>query len=430
MRMIPTWRPRTVIAIALLTAACSGLTDVRAPDIVQPSALESAQGAEALRAGALRSFALAYAGSPVRGQVAISGAMADEFAGTSFQGTRDLLPADQRVIPDPSAVYPYLQVHQARQSATAAAVALRRFAPDAPARIGDMLALVGFTEVFLGENLCSGIPLGDIVDGRPMFGVPLSTVQIFERAVVHFDSAIALAVDSARILNIARVGRGRALLNLGRFADAAAAVADVPTAVSYSVEYAATIQPNVLFELMNTQRYLTVADQEGANGLDFRSAADPRVPTQLAGKSPEGVDTYAFTPYSSLASPVPLATGIEARLIEAEAALHAGDAAGALALLNALRATRADLPPLTLQATEPARVDQLFRERAFWLFATGHRHGDLRRLIRQYGRPAGTVFPVGTALLAGIAYGSDVTFTPDESQRTSPNFTSCTDRGA
>jgi hypothetical protein len=295
-----------------------------------------------------------------------------------------------------------------------------------------MLALIGYTEVFLGENLCSGVPIGDIIDGRPVFGTPLTTTQMFERAISHFDSAIAVSGDSIRMLNLARVGRGRALLSLGRFADAAAAVAAVPTLAMYTVEYASGVQPNGLFEQMNTLRYLTVADREGQNGLDFRSAADPRVPTRLTGKSPEGLDVYAYTPYTSLAAPVPLSTGIEARLIESEAQLNGGDAAGALATLNALRAAAINpsLPPLTFQGTQAGRVDQLFRERAFWLFATGHRHGDLRRLVRQYGRPVESVFPIGNAMLANVAYGTSVTFTPDESQATSPNFTACINRTA
>jgi hypothetical protein len=423
---------RASVILMALCPACSRLTDVQAPDLLQPSALENAVGAEALRAGALRSFALAYAGSPIPGQVAITGVMADEFSDASFQGTRDLLPADQRNVPEPSSVYPYAQVQLARQATRAAGAALAKFAPTPQSRIGQMLALTGYTEILLGENLCSGIPLGDIVDGRPVFGTPLNTSQMFEHAITQFDSAITVSADSTRILNLARVGRGRALLNLGRFADAATAVGAVPTSDAYTVEYAATVQPNGLFELMNTLRSLTVADREGGNGLDFRSASDPRVPTRLAGKSPEGLNVYAYTPYASLATPVPLSTGIEARLIEAEAQLNGGNAAGALATLNALRATAITpaLPPLALQSTEAGRVDQLFRERAFWLFATGHRHGDLRRMVRQYGRPVDSVFPVGTALLAGVAYGTSVTFTPDETQATSPNFTSCINRGA
>jgi hypothetical protein len=118
---------------------------------------------------------------------------------------------------------------------------------------------------------------------------------------------------------------------------------------------------------------------------------------------------------------------VEARLIEAEAALRGGDAPGALAILNALRLTISGLAPLPLAPTDAERVDQLFRERAFWLFATGHRHGDLRRLVRQYGRSAESVFPMGP-YKAGQTYGPETTFAPDASQVGNPAYTGCTSR--
>ena len=93
--------------------------------------------------------------------------------------------------------------------------------------------------------------------------------------------------------------------------------------------------------------------------------------------------------------PVPIASGIEARLIEAEAALQAGDAGTWLAQLNAARATRGDLAPLDDPADATARTNLMFRERAFWMFGTGHRLGDLRRLIRQYGRHGRNHLPDG-----------------------------------
>jgi hypothetical protein len=140
-------------------------------------------------------------------------------------------------------------------------------------------------------------------------------------------------------------------------------------------------------------------------------------------------ELYNYTRYASVSSPVVLASGIEARLIAAEVTLRAGDATGALQILNVLRTTMPGLAPLSLEATDPLRVDQLFRERAFWLFATGHRHGDLRRLVRQYGRAASSVFPVG-AYKNGQTYGSDVTFTPDAAQSNNPGYTRCASRGA
>ena len=53
------------------------------------------------------------------------------------------------------------------------------------------------------------------------------------------------------------------------------------------------------------------------------------------------------------------------------------------------------LPPLADPGSARARQDLLFRERGFWMYLTSHRLGDLRRLVRQYGRPVAEVFPAG-----------------------------------
>jgi hypothetical protein len=74
-------------------------------------------------------------------------------------------------------------------------------------------------------------------------------------------------------------------------------------------------------------------------------------------------------------------------------------------------------------------VDQLFSERAFWMFATGHRLGDMRRLIRQYGRAAETVFPGGVYLKGGN-YGADVNLPMPQEEGNNPNFAGCIDRNA
>jgi hypothetical protein len=76
-------------------------------------------------------------------------------------------------------------------------------------------------------------------------------------------------------------------------------------------------------------------------------------------------------------------------------------------------------------------VDQLFRERAFWLFSRGHRLGDLRRLVRQYNRPAASVFPSGSWQGTGT-YGRDVNFPIPQAEDNNPNTptNSCLDRNA
>ncbi|HEX8358988.1 MAG TPA: RagB/SusD family nutrient uptake outer membrane protein [Longimicrobium sp.] len=112
---------------------------------------------------------------------------------------------------------------------------------------------------------------------------------------------------------------------------------------------------------------------------------------------------------------------MEARLIEAEAQLRAGNAAGSLATLNALRTTVTGLTPLADAGTDAGRVDQLFRERAFWNFGRGHRVGDLRRLIRQYGRAPDTVFPTGTWHKNDAQYGADVTIPVPAAEQNNAN---------
>jgi hypothetical protein len=52
----------------------------------------------------------------------------------------------------------------------------------------------------------------------------------------------------------------------------------------------------------------------------------------------------------------------------------------------------------------------LFKERAYWLFATAHRLGDLRRLVNSYGRAPDAVFPTGPYKYGG-SYGTAVNMT-------------------
>ena len=123
-----------------------------------------------------------------------------------------------------------------------------------------------------------------------------------------------------------------------------------------------------------------------------------------------------------------------------EAALKAGNPASMISILNTLRATAVTigtlsyaanaLPPLTDPGTADGRINLLFREKAFWTFTRGQRLNDLRRLIRQYGRTADQVFPVGNHY-RGTTYHDDVNLpiTTNESNG-NPNFTSCTDRKA
>jgi hypothetical protein len=424
----------TAACLAALTiVACSSLTDVPPPsNIVDPGVVQSQDGALAVYRGVVAQFADLFAlgvspTSPSSQSYAyVTGAFTDEYmCTTTLCGAGSSASFDLRKPPlDVNVLYQTL--HKTRLSADQAIGLLAQYAPSAsPALRGQMYALKGYIYIMFGEFFCSGIPFSQAVYGGDIvYGTSLTTSQMFEAAVAQFDTALTLAADSARIVQLASVGRGRALLDLGRFADARDAVANVTTTFRYEVNYN-TDSPNyVSSQFFN----LRVADHEGTNGLNFSSGSDPRLP--LTGGLPS-------TLVSSPGAPVVLADGIEARLIEAEADLHDNLPTWATTL-NALR-DGVSMNDLTADSTTLAsatlRQDVLFRERAFWLFGTGHRQGDMRRLIRQYGRQAAAVYPWGAYAAASGPFNTTyspliVVDPPAAEAQDNPNYQGCLNHAA
>jgi hypothetical protein len=324
-------------------------------------------------------------------------------------------------------------VQRARRSAEFAAARFAEFGAT-QASYAQVLSLAGFSYLLLGENFCSGVPISDLTeDNQFEFGEPLTNQQLFERAVAKFDSAlvVATAAEDEDQANLARVGRGRALLNLGLFPEAAASVADVPADFSFDIEYSENTsrQNNAVFTFNNINRRWGVADREGGNGLPFVSAADPRVPTVTTTRNGlDGVNIRVVNQlkYPSRSASIPLASGVEAQLIVAEAALAAGDVGAFAAIHNALR-TAVGLPPIVAAGLTPGALQDLhFRERGFWLFSTGHRLGDLRRLLRPpYSRPFAQVFPQGEYFKSPVPYGDQSSLIIPLEEENNPNFAGC-----
>jgi hypothetical protein len=128
-----------------------------------------------------------------------------------------------------------------------------------------------------------------------------------------------------------------------------------------------------------------------------------------------------------------VASGVEARLIQAEGALHNGDA-GWITILKTLHDTLPNVTPLVDPVGDSARVALLFKERAEWLYLTGSRQGDLRRLLRQYSQywiGPNRVYPTGAYLAPGAGkYGADVTVPIPQSESVNPLFHGCINRNA
>jgi hypothetical protein len=206
--------------------------------------------------------------------------------------------------------------------------------------------------------------------------------------------------------------------------------------------FAQTSGDNGIWSFNTNQGRYTVADSFDASGvirnaLPFISAKDPRVPVVDAKKKGFDGQTNLFNFSVIRSDPLPLVSGIDARLIEAEGKLKASDIAGMMTILNALRASvqtigiirTTVLPALPTPATADAATSLFFREKAFWTFGRGQRLGDLRRLIRQYSRTQEQVFPQGTFFKNGT-YGTDVNMPVTDGEKTNPNFHGCIDRKA
>ena len=430
-----------LVLAALAVSACSGLLDVKDPDIINPGDIQNADGAIAAYNGGIGDFAFANDGDNggTEGQILVSGVMSDEYIDVETFPTR--IEYDSRAINERNGTLTnvFFNLAKARVAVEGAATALETYVPTDTARIGEMLALAGYTYVYFAENYCSGVPFSERLDnGDIQYGSPLTTAQILDLAVARFDSALGYT-QTASVVRLASVGKGRALLDKGDFVGANAAVAAV-TPGQYQTTHSLSSgrQQNGVFVFNNpsgarggTARF-GVSNGEGTNGLDFRTAADLRVPTQQMGLGFDNASPlWVFLRYADRTSPVTVAGYVEARLIRAEAALHSAPGTRAVTdTLNALRADAANNGGFTLTAladpaTDSARTVLLFRERAFWMFGQGHRLGDLRRLARApYNFPVNSIYPVGT-YPKGTVYGNNTELPVPFDERNNPNFTGC-----
>jgi len=451
-------------------AACnpSSLVDVsNAPNtIVDPSQVTTAASAIQLYNSAIGYMAYPLSVSNYGGILLASGLLTDELQGTRAGGTFNDIDDSRTGFAQGGGrgMGTYRAIHNARVQQLQARQALTLYAPNAPAAWqGQLYANEGFTILFFAENFCSGIPLTIV----PLIGDQtatrgFTTQELFTHAIAFFDSAIVAGADSAQFVNLARVGKARALLGLGEFATADTVVRSVPTDFVYTVQFTAA-GLFVKYLTRSVGRY-RAQDHEGGNGLIWSTDPRPGIVTVPARAGAMLWPAKYFVTSSGtldptvaqVGAPVRLADGLEARLIQAEAALAAHDASW-LTILNTLRETcvgtaacapvpgitTSNLPDtLTDPGTDAARLDLVMKERAMWLYLTGHREADLRRLAHVYHRDPSTLWPTGIisspafaplyrAALPdnGTPYGADMVFAPDptEAQR-NPLYAGCYDR--
>ena len=425
-----------LMVLSSLCISCDSVVEVSDPDIVTPESLNSEACIQTLRAGSLGDLAVAMSGSAAghgatTGLIVMSGLMSDEYSYSGTFPTRR--EADTRNLQDINSDVNtiYGNLHRSRTGAETTVDLLADFGGN-PEIESEMQSVAGYAYVMFAETFCGGVPFSKAPanGGELIYGDPLTTEQMFNQAIIWFDQAIANAGSNDKLANLGRVGKARSLLGLGQMDAAAAEVAAIPTDFVYNIEQSdnSQRQENGIYIMSTVRRQFSIADGKGGNGLMFRSSMDPRTPWD--GGTEFGQDDitlyYNQLKYDSSNVPVILASGTEARLIEAEAAANADDAITVEDIHNALRAT-IGLSDLDLSGISG---DDLllahFSERAFWLFSTGHRLGDLRRLVDVYGMMPSNVFPWGPYFKGG-EYSSTLKFLVPQSESNNPNYAGCLD---
>ena len=473
----------------LLLSACTKerLLAVTDPDIVNPVDVASAQAAEALRLGAISRLSdvtggLQGSGSLNEGIFHFSGALADEWRSTDTFVQRDEVDARAITLTNSAMTLEARGLHRTRVAAIQAIPVLRQWKPENVNDVGQMFWIRGWAEMTIAENFCNGMPISFLdAANNIQYGDPETNVQIYNRALKSFDSATANTVAGARgdtVKWMAAIEKARVLLDLGNYAQAGTTItaAAVPNDFRFTMYYSQQLLDNQIWALNNSAGRWMPANNEGPLGLNPGTANDPRVPicigNSTACRTFDPTQTRANSFDQSFGSgsflvqliwptrdaDINIVTGTEARLIEAEVSLRSGDIVGFRDKLNFLRANFNTfkqqsnpcsatvaisgcpaiptggnlLPPLTDPGNQTAREDLLFRERAFWLWGTGHRLADLRRLVRSvadggFGRTESAVFPSGVHYKGG-PYGDDKFLVIPVAEQNNPQYKGCIDR--
>ncbi len=442
-------RGLVVGVLATFVVGCNAITDTKLPDGVDgPSTYNNREGATRLTQATRAELATA-----IRDYIVSSGLLTDELAALgasdAFFGSRDKRSGHWVGSPP----------HEVRSLARLTRGIVGKYVSgDNSAWQAQLFLYEAYAEILTADGWCSGVPLSTMdFEGDWTYQPGSTTDEIYAHALLLLDSAEARAADSVSLQSTIRVLKARAQLALGRYADAKQTVLSIDNDFRYDMRISFDLKQGTDATKKHDRFLLhaSISDHEGINGLAYRSSGDPRTRAMQRTNSNNVMVWFPVkynTPDSSVFT---MASGIEAKLILAEAALADHDPAQMLAVLNALRTNgtfTVETTPLpgggeridtlwhagiggvaglrqidVLPATPATQRKFLFDERAAWLFLTGNRQGDLRRLVRKYRLDQKDVYPKGQYTVPGYTdvYGTDISFGLTESEFTNPRFTGC-----
>lgn len=407
------WLAAALLPAALAACDVEGLLEVDAPGQIPAERLEDPQYASLLVNGAVADFECALGAF-----ILVGGIMGDELADAQLGSAGWWLDRRDAAINTGGAYGTngcdanqtpgvYRPVSTARWSADNALRNLQGWTdaqvPNRATLIATAATYAGFSYAMLGMAMCSAA-----VDAGP----ELTSQQLFALAEERFTTAIEAGGSDPATVLAARVGRARVRLYQGNRAGAAADARLVPANFVFNATASQdnNRRYNRLFAANTLFGFYTVEPQ--SRGLRTGGVVDPRTASRDAGRlASDGTQLWAQQKYTNYGSPMPIATGREARLIVAEA--EGGQAA--VDIINALR-DAAGLP--RFEGGDAAAVTrELIEERRRELWLEGQRMYDIRRFSLPQLPAAGTPF------VRGGTYGTTTCLPlPDVERFNNPNI--------
>ena len=248
-----------------------------------------------------------------------------------------------------------------------------------------------FADLYMGLTFCESV-------GQPS-GPAITDMDALRQAVQEFTNAMQTAQSAGRsdYAMAAQAGRAQANLLLGDLTAAAADASAIGDGYSYEAVFNQSSNNSVV--LLTTKNFneaagllhkwwdqIDISDDPGFMRDPWTDEYDMRLPVYFDGEVATDNETphYSQWKYNGLTDNIPMVHSDLMRLIEAEAAMSAGDYAGATAILNNLR-DAVGLAPFETPTDEGMMMEYLLSERFAELFMEGQRAADLYRfgLTRQ-----------------------------------------------
>ncbi len=232
----------------------------------------------------------------------------------------------------------------------------------------------GFSVLFIADDFCTGALSN---------GPELTTAQLLDTAIFWFSKSIDVgnangSAAAKALANASLVGRARAKLQKGDNAGAAADAAAVPAAFVYNLEYTDDLTNRTR---LSNRLWQYTFDRGSISVAAAYQVDDPRVkwlPPSQHTYQPQDVVPGGFfiqQKYPGYASPIRLASKIEADYIAAEAS---GNAAQQLAFIQAQRSANGQ-PAYTGAVDAASVLAELYDQRGREFYLADRRLADFRR---------------------------------------------------